>query len=57
MPLREEHRFRAFENKTLRRIFGPKREKFPPVSGGDSCMLRSCNICVLRKLLLLSLSF
>jgi hypothetical protein len=24
--LREEHRLRVFENKVLRRIFGPKRE-------------------------------
>jgi hypothetical protein len=29
--LREEHRLRAFENKVLRRIFGPKRDK---VTGG-----------------------
>ena len=27
MTLREEHRLRVFENKVLRRIFGPKREK------------------------------
>jgi hypothetical protein len=25
--LREEHRLRIFENRVLRRIFGPKREK------------------------------
>jgi hypothetical protein len=25
--LREEHRLRVFENKVLRRIFGPKRDK------------------------------
>jgi hypothetical protein len=25
MTLREEHRLRVFENKVLRRIFGPKR--------------------------------
>jgi hypothetical protein len=25
--LREEHRLRVFENRMLRRIFGPKREK------------------------------
>jgi hypothetical protein len=29
--LREEHRFRVFEKRVLRRIFGPKREE---VSGG-----------------------
>jgi hypothetical protein len=26
-PLREEHRLRIFENRVLRRIFGPKREE------------------------------
>ena len=26
MALREEHRLRAFENRMLRRIFGPKRD-------------------------------
>jgi hypothetical protein len=29
---REEHRLRVFENRALRRIFGPKREK---VAGGS----------------------
>jgi hypothetical protein len=27
LTLREEHRLRAFENRELRRIFGPKREE------------------------------
>jgi hypothetical protein len=27
LTLREEHRLRAFENRVLRRIFGPKRDK------------------------------
>jgi hypothetical protein len=31
LTLREEHRLRVFENKVLRRIFGPKRDK---VTGG-----------------------
>jgi hypothetical protein len=26
LGLREEHRLRVFENRVLRRIFGPKRE-------------------------------
>jgi hypothetical protein len=30
-PLREEHRLRVFENRVLRRIFGPKRDE---VKGG-----------------------
>jgi hypothetical protein len=28
LTLREEQRFRVFENTVLRRIFGPKREKW-----------------------------
>jgi hypothetical protein len=31
LTLREEHRLKVFENKVLRRIFGPKRDE---VTGG-----------------------
>jgi hypothetical protein len=31
LTLREEHRLRVFENKVLRRIFGPRRDE---VTGG-----------------------
>jgi hypothetical protein len=31
VTLREEHRLRVFENRVLRRIFGPKRDE---VTGG-----------------------
>jgi hypothetical protein len=31
LTLREEHRLRVFENRMLRRIFGPKRDE---VTGG-----------------------
>jgi hypothetical protein len=31
MTLRQEHRLRVFENRVLRRIFGPKRDE---VTGG-----------------------
>jgi hypothetical protein len=31
LTLREKHRLRVFENKVLRRIFGPKRDE---VTGG-----------------------
>jgi hypothetical protein len=31
LTLREEHRFRVYENRMLRRIFGPKRDE---VAGG-----------------------
>jgi hypothetical protein len=27
LAVREEHRYRVFENRVLRRIFGPKREE------------------------------
>jgi hypothetical protein len=27
LPLREEHRLKVFENRVLRRIFGPKRDE------------------------------
>jgi hypothetical protein len=33
LPLREEHSLRVFENRVLRRIFGPKTEYEPPTSG------------------------
>jgi hypothetical protein len=38
LTLREEHRLRVFENRVLRRIFGPNREE---VAGGfkDSIMM------------------
>jgi hypothetical protein len=29
LTLREEHRLRVFENRVLRRIFGPKRDEVP----------------------------
>jgi hypothetical protein len=31
LPLGEEHRLRVFENRVLRRLFGPKRDE---VTGG-----------------------
>jgi hypothetical protein len=42
LTLREEHRLRVFENRVLRRIFGPKREE---VMGKLSCTMRSFIIC------------
>jgi hypothetical protein len=29
-PIKEEHRLRVFENRVLRRIFGPKSEEVEP---------------------------
>jgi hypothetical protein len=37
LPLREEHRLRVFENRVLRRIFGPKRDE---VTGGWRKLLK-----------------
>jgi hypothetical protein len=38
LTLREEHRVRVFENRVLRRIFGPKRDD---VTGGCSVVYLS----------------
>jgi hypothetical protein len=38
--------FRVFENRMLRRIFGPKRE------AGESCIMRSFITCTLQQILL-----
>jgi hypothetical protein len=40
--LREEHRLKVFENRVLRRIFGPKRDGV--TKGGENCITRSCII-------------
>jgi hypothetical protein len=46
LTLREEHSLRMFENRVLRRIFGPKREE---VVGG--CIMRNFIICTLHQIL------
>jgi hypothetical protein len=47
LTLREEHGLRVFQNKVLRRIFGPKRVE---VTGGwRNCIKRSFVICTLRQ--------
>jgi hypothetical protein len=46
--MREEHRLREFENRFLRRIFGPKRDE---VTGGWRRMHNeSFIICTLRQI-------
>ena len=41
--LREERRLRVFENRVLRRVFGPKRDE---VTGeGENYIMRSLGIC------------
>jgi hypothetical protein len=39
LTLREEHRLRVFENRVLRRIFGPKRDEV--TEGFGNCIMRS----------------
>jgi hypothetical protein len=39
LTLREEHVWRAFENRLLRRVFGPKGEEV--VGAGIDCIMRS----------------
>jgi hypothetical protein len=50
LTLREERKLRVFENRVLRRIFGPKRDE---VTGGwRNCIMRSCMVCTLCPVLL-----
>jgi hypothetical protein len=37
LTLRKEHRLRVFENRVLRRIFGPKTDE---VTSGENCIMR-----------------
>ena len=43
LTLREERRLRAFENRVLRRVFGPKRDEV--TGNGENYILRSLVIC------------
>jgi hypothetical protein len=43
LAVREEHRLRVFENRVLRRIFGPNRDE---VRRKWSCTMRSFIICI-----------
>jgi hypothetical protein len=38
LTLREEHRATVFEDRVLRRIFGPQRDE---VENGENCIIRS----------------
>jgi hypothetical protein len=46
LTLREEHRLRVFENKVLRRIFGPKGSE---ILGWKNCIMRSFVTCTPRQ--------
>jgi hypothetical protein len=39
----------VFENRVLRRIFGPKRKE---VTDGEYCIMRSFIICILHQILI-----
>ena len=43
LTLREEHRLRVFENRVLRRIFGPRRDGV--TGSGENYIMRSSMIC------------
>jgi hypothetical protein len=49
LTLREEHRLRMFENRLLRRIFGPKRDDV--MGEWKSCTMGSFIICTHQILL------
>ena len=43
LTLRDEHRLRVFENRVLRRVFGPKRDEV--TGNGENYIMRSLVIC------------
>ena len=45
----EEHRLRVFENRVLRRIFGPKRDGV--TGGGENYIMTSLMICTAHQIL------
>jgi len=49
LALREERRLRVFENRVLRRIFGPKRDEV--TGGGENYIMRSVMFCTLHPIL------
>jgi len=47
--LREERRLRVFENRALRRTFGPKRDEV--TGNGEIYIMRSFMICTAHQIL------
>ena len=43
LTLREERRLRVFENRVLRRVFGPRRDEV--TGNGENYIMRSLGIC------------
>jgi hypothetical protein len=50
LTVREEHRLRVFENRVLRRIFGPRRDEV--TRGWRKLHNESCMVCTLHPILL-----
>jgi hypothetical protein len=48
LTLEEEHRLRVFENRVLRRIFGPGRK----ADRGENCIIMNFTACILHRILL-----
>jgi hypothetical protein len=46
LKLREKHRLRVFENRVVRKIFGPKRDE---VKGSEDQTTKSFMICIIYK--------
>jgi hypothetical protein len=46
LTLRKEHRLRVFENRVLRRVFGPKRDEV--TGNGENYITRSFVMCAPR---------
>ena len=49
LTLREERRLRVFENRVLRRVFGPKRDEV--TGNGENYIMRSLVICTAYRIL------
>jgi len=49
LTLREERKLRVFENRVLRRIFGPRRDEVR--GNGGNCITRSQMICTPHPIL------
>jgi hypothetical protein len=49
LMLRKEHILRVFENRVLRRIFGPKRDEVMGERRKLTCITRSFVICTLHQ--------
>jgi len=49
LTLREGHRLRVFENRVLRRVFGPKRDEV--TGNGENYIMKSLVICTPYRIL------